>query len=289
VRAFEEAQLQPGALNLVYGAGPTVGAALVDDARVRAISFTGSREVGRVVNAQASARGARAQLEVGSVNPVIVLSDADLELAVDSVVRGAFGFAGQRATSTSRVLVEASIYESFAEKLVSRARAIKVGDGLADPTAMGPITDEKQLASLLEAIELAKQEGATVICGGERVGLPGPDQGYFLAPTVLADAKADMKIAREETFGPIVSLISVQDFEHAIEIANQVEGCASSSIFTRDFTRVMQYAERARTQAVHVNSPTLGNETSEQARQFFSELKTVHLDYNSQSQAPSAR
>lgn len=287
-RAFEEATLPAGALNLIYGAGATVGNALVDDARVKAISFTGSREVGRALYAQASHRGVRVQLETGGTNPVIVLADADLQQAVDATVRGAFGFAGLRATATSRVLVEHSVYERFAELLVSRTRSLKVGDGLADPTAMGPITDEKQLNLLLETIENAKQEGATVLCGGERVGQPGPDQGYFLAPTVLADVKSDMKFTRDEIFGPIVSLISVQDFDHALEVANQGEGCASSSIFTKDFTRVMLYAERAKTQAVHVNSPTLGNETSDQARQFFSDLKTVHLAYASEPTASPA-
>jgi aldehyde dehydrogenase (NAD+) len=297
VRAFEEAGLPPGCLNLVYGSGGTVGNAIVGDKRVRAISFTGSNEVGLALHVQAAKRLARTQLEMGGKNPVIVLADADLDQAAEAATMGAFGSTGQRCTATSRVVIERSVHEAFTQKLLARVRAIKVGDGLADPAAMGPVVDEKQFKSVLDEIENAKKEGAKLLAGGERIGAPGPDTGYFIQPTVFDQVRPEMRLAREEVFGPVLAIIPVSDAEEAFKVANAVEYGLSSSVYTRDIQRVMQYAERIETGMLHVNSPTVGGEAQAPfggmkmtglggremgatGPEFFCELKTVYVDYN---------
>lgn len=297
VRLFEEAGVPAGVLNLVYGPGSTVGNALIQDSRVRAISFTGSNEAGREVHQLAAKRMAHVQLEMGGKNPVIVLADADLDQAVDATVQGAFGSTGQRCTATSRVIIERSVHGAFVEKLLTRVRSIKVGDGLADPTAMGPVVDEKQMRVVLEAVELAKQEGAKLLCGGERVGVAGPESGYFVAPTVFDEVTPAMKLAREEVFGPVLAVMPVGSFDEAVRVANGVEYGLSSSIYTRDIQRVMQYVDKLETGMLHVNSPTVGGEAhapfggmkmtgmggremGATGPEFFCELKTVYIDYN---------
>jgi aldehyde dehydrogenase (NAD+) len=298
VRAYEEAGLPAGVLNLVYGSGSVVGNALVQDKRVRGISFTGSNEVGLELNTQAARRGARVQLEMGGKNPLIVLADADVDQAVEATVSGAFGSTGQRCTATSRAIVDRSVHAAFVQKLVARVRAIKVGDGLADPTAMGPVVDENQFKSVLDAIEVAKAEGAKLLCGGERVGAAGPEAGYFIAPTVFDGVKPTSRLALEEVFGPVLAVIAVDGFEEAVRVANAVEYGLTSSIYTRDIQRVMQYAEQVETGMLHVNSPTVGGEAhapfggvkatglggremGATGPEFFCEIKTVYIDTNS--------
>ena len=296
VRAFEEAGIPAGVLNLVFGSGAVVGDAIVNDKRVRAISFTGSNEIGLALNVQAAKRLARVQLEMGGKNPVIVLADADIDQAVEACASGAFGSTGQRCTATSRVVIDRAVHAAFVTKLVARVRAIKVGDGLADPTNMGPVVDEKQFASVLAAIDSAKEEGATLICGGEKVVTP--DNGYFIAPTVFDNVKPGSKLAMEEVFGPVLAVIPVTGFEEAFKVANEVEYGLSSSIYTRDVQRCMQYAELIESGMLHVNSPTVGGEAQcpfggvkntglggremgSTGPEFFSEIKTVYIDYNS--------
>lgn len=293
VKAFEEAGVPAGVLNLVYGSGAIVGNTIVQDKRVRAISFTGSNEIGIELYAQAAKRGARVQLEMGGKNPLIVLADANLDQAAEATVMGAFGSTGQRCTATSRVIVETPVREAFTQKLMERVRAIKVGDGIANPSAMGPLVDEKQFTSVLSAIERAKKDGARLLCGGERVG----DTGYFIAPTVFDQVKPAMPLARDEVFGPVLAILEVADFEEAIRVANDVEYGLSSSIYTVDVQRVMQYADRIESGGLHVNSPTVGGEAQapfggvkatglgrrEMGRhgpEFFCEVKTVYVDYN---------
>lgn len=295
VLAFEEAGLPAGVLNLVYGSGSVVGNAIVNDPRVKAVSFTGSNEVGSQLHAMAAKRMIPTQLEMGGKNPVIVCADADLDQAVEAVVMGAFGSTGQRCTATSRVIVEKPARAAFVEKLAKAARNIKVGDGLADPTVMGPVVDEKQFRTVLEGIELAKKEGAKLICGGEAVKTP--DNGYFIAPTVFDDVKPTMKLACEELFGPVLAVIEVADFEEAVKVANDVEYGLSSSIYTLDVRKVMQYADRIETGMLHVNSPTVGGEAQapfggmkatgmggremgSYGFEFFSDVKTIYIDYN---------
>lgn len=294
-RLFEEAGVPAGVLNLVYGSGAMVGEVIAKDPRVRGISFTGSNEVGGELNAAAARGLKRVQLELGGKNALIVCADADLEAAVDAAVMGAFGSTGQRCTATSRVIVENPVLESFTQKLVEKTRTLRVGDGFGEGAPMGPVIDEKSLASLLEAIEIAKKEGATLLCGGERVGQPGPDTGYFLAPTLFAGVTPSMKIAQEELFGPVLGILSADSFDHAIEIANQVKFGLTSSVYTRDITRALSYAERMETGMLHINSPTVGGEAQAPfggmkqtglgrremgaaGPEFFSEVKTVYLE-----------
>ncbi|MBI3542755.1 MAG: aldehyde dehydrogenase family protein [Deltaproteobacteria bacterium] len=295
VFTFEEAGLPAGVLNLVYGSGAVVGNAIVDDPRVKAISFTGSNEVGTELYARAARRGAHVQLEMGGKNPVIVCADADLDQAVEATVMGAFGSTGQRCTATSRVVVERSVQKAFVEKLLPLVRAIKVGDGITNPSAMGPVVDIKQYKSVLKAIEDAKSDGAKLVCGGEPCTAPGG--GHFVTPTVFDDVKPSMRLAREEVFGPVLAIIPVDGFEEAIEVSNNVEYGLSSSIYTNDVKRVMQYADRIETGMMHVNSPTVGGEAQapfggckatgiggremgSTGPQFFCEIKTMYIDYN---------
>jgi acyl-CoA reductase-like NAD-dependent aldehyde dehydrogenase len=298
VKAFEQAGIPPGVLNLVYGSGSTIGKALVQDKRVRAISFTGSNEIGTELNVLAAKRLARVQLEMGGKNPVIVLADCNLDNAADAIVQGAFGSTGQRCTATSRVIVEKKCHGELKDKILQRIRKIKVGDGLLDPQAMGPVIDEKQFSTVLAAIHRAKQEGAELLCGGERVGTDHPDSGYFIAPTVFDQVKPSMAIAREEIFGPVLAILPVSDFEEAITVGNAVEFGLTSSVYTNDVGRVMRYADRIETGMLHVNSPTVGGEVQapfggvkstglgrremgSAGPEFFCEIKTIYVDYNS--------
>jgi acyl-CoA reductase-like NAD-dependent aldehyde dehydrogenase len=298
VKAFEEAGLPAGVINLVFGSGSVIGNAMVQDKRISAISFTGSNSVGTDIHVQAARRLARTQLEMGGKNALIVCEDADLDQAVEATVMGAFGSTGQRCTATSRVVIERAVQEKFMEKLIARTRKIKVGDGIADPTAMGPVVDENQFQSVLEMIEVGKKEGAKLLLGGERVGAPGPDTGYFITPTIFGDVKPAMRIAREEIFGPVLAVIPVANFEEAIHVTNEVEYGLSSSIYTQNVQRVMKYADQIETGILHVNSPTVGGEAQapfggmkatglggremgSTGPEFFSEIKTVYIDYNS--------
>jgi aldehyde dehydrogenase (NAD+) len=285
-------------LNLVFGSGSTVGNAIVQDKRVHAISFTGSNEIGIELNVLAARRLAKTLLEMGGKNPIIVLADADIDQAVDATVMGAFGSTGQRCTATSRVVIENAVHDEFVTKLLAKVRAIKVGDGLKDPSAMGPVVDEKQFKSVLDAIAAGKNEGAKLLCGGERVGQAGPDAGYFIAPTVFDQVKPGMRLAREEVFGPVLAVITVGSFEEAVQVANDVDYGLTSSIYTRDIQRVMQYADKIETGMLHVNSPTVGGEAQapfggmkatgmggremgSTGPEFFCEIKTIYVDYNS--------
>ncbi len=295
VRLFEEAGVPAGVLNLVYGSGSQFGQVITHDARVRGISFTGSNEVGAELNQAAAKTLKRVQLELGGKNALIVCADADLDSAVDATLMGAFGSTGQRCTATSRVIVEKTVAQEFTQKLVTKARGLRVGDGFAEGAPMGPVVDEKTLMSLLEAIEQAKQEGATLLCGGERVGTSGPDTGYFLAPTIFGGVTSQMKIAQEELFGPVLAVMECQNFEEAIHLTNQVRFGLTSSVFTRDITRALAYAEQIETGMLHINSPTVGGEAQAPfggmkqtglgrremgaaGPEFFSEVKTVYLE-----------
>jgi aldehyde dehydrogenase (NAD+) len=208
---------------------------------------------------------------------------------------GAFGSTGQRCTATSRVIVEKAVHGPFVEKLLAAVRQIKVGDGIANPSAMGPVVDMKQYKSVLAAIEAGKAEGATLACGGEPCTAPGG--GHFVVPTVFDNVTPEMKLAREEIFGPVLAVIPVDDFDKAIEVANNVEYGLSSSLYTYDMRKVMLYNERIETGMTHVNSPTVGGEAQapfggskatgvggremgSTGPQFFCELKTVYIDFN---------
>jgi aldehyde dehydrogenase (NAD+) len=260
VQAFEEAGLPKGVLNMVVGPGGTVGNVIVDDPRVKAISFTGSNAVGSRLYAQAAKRMCRVQLELGGKNPVVVLEDADLEKAATDVAMGAFGSSGQRCTATSRAVVTDPILAQFTEMVADRAEQVVTGDGLESGVPMGPIVDGNQQQSVLEYIKHGQEEGASLLLDGSAPSRPGLREGYFVEPTIFVDVQPGMTIAQDEIFGPVLSILAARDFDHAMGVANDVRYGLSSSIYTRDLARALAYARTSEAGMLHVNIPTLGGE-----------------------------
>ena len=294
--ALVEAGLPPGVINVVTGPGGAIGNALVDDPRIRAVSFTGSNSVGLKLYERAARRGIKVTCEMGGKNPVVVLDDADVELAAAGILQGAFGSTGQRCTATSRVVATPRIAPKLTEALVSGARSLKVGDGRDPSVQMGPAVDESQLKTNLEAIAQARADGARLLCGGERLRGPEHDHGFFVAPTVFDDVKPGSRLAREEVFGPVLAVQRASDVEEAIRLANDVEYGLTASIYTSDYFAAMRFVEGAEVGMVHVNQPTVGGEAqlpfggikatgvgekemAEEGSNFFTYLKTVFLDY----------
>ncbi len=297
-RALQEAGLPKGVLNVVIGEGRTVGSELAGHPAIVALSFTGSHPVGHGIYQQLAARMARAQMEMGGKNPTIVLADADLDLAASLVARAGFGLTGQACTATSRAIVEKSVLEPFAEKLVAKARGLKVGNGLNPGVEMGPAVSKQQLVSNLAYIEGAVSQGAQVLWGGQRLAEGDLAHGFFMTPTVLGNVTRTMRIACEEVFGPVIALLAAEDFDDALAIANGVEMGLSASVVTRDLKKAMLYAERIEAGVVKVNQISTGlalqapfggmkksstdsfKEQGAGAIEFYTRLKTVYLDYS---------
>ena len=296
VSIFERAGVPKGVLNMVLGSGGTVGNALLDHDAVRAVSFTGSNDVGSGIYAQAARKMIRAQCEMGGKNPVVVLADADLDVAVEATAQGAFGSTGQRCTATSRVIVEEAIADAFVERLAARAAKVKIGNGLEAGVDMGPAVDPSQLETDVKYIGIGQDEGAKLVRGGRRVSEGALAHGHFVEPTVFDHVKVSMRVAQEEIFGPVVSVIRARGFEDALQAANSVRYGLSSSIFTGDVNRAFRFVDGIEAGIVHINSGTPGGEAQlpfggtkatgvgprEQgptALEFFTELKTVYVDY----------
>ncbi|MHB8412219.1 MAG: aldehyde dehydrogenase family protein [Candidatus Acidiferrales bacterium] len=292
---FEQAGLPAGVLNLVLGAGEEVGDELVQNPDVRAISFTGSTEIGCQIYASGARRMQKVQCEMGGKNPVVILADADLPLAVESVVSGAFASTGQRCTATSRVVIEESVADAFVARLVERAKKFIAGNGLDAGVEMGPSVDESQMNTVLKYIEIGKQEGKLLL-GGHRLTGSGFDKGYFVAPTIFDHVATHSRIAQEEIFGPVLSIIRVRNFDEALDAANSVRFGLASSIYSSDATKIFEFIDRIETGITHVNSPTVGGEAhlpfggikdtgvghrevGHVALDFYTELKTVYIDY----------
>lgn len=248
--------LPDGVFNLLNGAGSVVGAALTEDRRVDGVSFTGSTATGqRVLNA-CTARRARVQLEMGGKNPLVVLADADLDVAVNAAVQGAFYSTGQRCTASSRLIVEQSIYGKFVDAVVAKMAALRVGHALRPDSDIGPVVDQQQLDQDLRYIALAKSEGARLAFGGE---LQKRDtEGYFLSPALFVDCDAKMQHAREEIFGPVASVIAARDYEHALELANDTEYGLTAGICSNSLKHTTHFRQHARAGMVMVNIPTAG-------------------------------
>src|SRR5436190_785485 len=234
VELFEEAGIPPGVLNLIIGSGSDAGAEIINHPAVKAVSFTGSNGVGIRLYEEVSRRGAKAQCEMGGKNPVVILDDADMDLAVESTAQGAFGSSGQRCSATSRAVVVDQIADEFVERIAKRAQSMRLGAGSDPATEMGPSVDENQFNTVLKYIDIGREDGATLACGGSRATGNGLDKGYFVRPTVFDRVTPDMRIAREEIFGPVLSVLRVKDFETALQVANDCEYGLSSSIFTND-------------------------------------------------------
>jgi acyl-CoA reductase-like NAD-dependent aldehyde dehydrogenase len=296
VETLHEAGIPAGAINYVTGGGGAVGNALVDHRAIRAVSFTGSCEVGNTLYERVARRKIRVQLEMGGKNPTIVLGDADLNYAADILVNGAFFSTGQKCTACSRAVIERAIYEPLVEILVAKTRKMKVGNGLEPGIDMGPAVDASQLDTDLKYIEIAKNEGAKLLCGGNRLTGGIYDKGYFVEPTIFGDVTPEMRIAQEEVFGPVLALMVAEDFEDAMRLANSARFGLSASIVSKDLTRVHQFINRIEAGLITVNLPTAGVEyqlpfggTKESsfgmreqgplALDFYTESRTVYLKY----------
>jgi acyl-CoA reductase-like NAD-dependent aldehyde dehydrogenase len=297
-KALSEAGLPKGVLNVVVGDGRAVGGELATNAAVSALSFTGSHKVGSQIYQQLAQRMARAQMEMGGKNPTIVLGDADLDLAARLVATAGFGLTGQACTATSRVIVERSVADAFADKLVEKAKAIVVGNGLKQGVTMGPAVNEQEFKGNFDYINIAKSEGARVIFGGERLSEGDLAHGYFMQPTVLRGVRPETRIAREEVFGPVVAIIAVENFDEAMHVANGVDVGLSASIVTRDLKKAMLYSERIQAGVVKINQISTGlalqapfggvkksstdsfKEQGAGAIDFYTRIKTVYLDYS---------
>ncbi len=250
--------LPKGLFNLVMGPGREIGQALAESAGVDAISFTGSVPVGRGIAAAAIPNMTKLQMEMGSKNPMVIMEDCDLDLAVTHATNAAFGGSGQKCTAASRLIVHERIHDAFVEKLVATARALRVGHALEDGTQIGPVVSADQLATNLDYIETGKREGAELLCGGTR--LERATEGYFMAPAVFAGTRNDMVINREEMFAPITCVIKAGSYDEALHIANDTEFGLTAGIMTRDLARATHFRRNARAGCVMVNLPTAGTD-----------------------------
>ncbi len=301
VQILTEAGVPRGVVNLVSGDGPGAGAPLSQHIDVPVISFTGSTAVGRIIAQTCAPDFKHYSLEMGGKNIIIVMDDANLDLAVDGAVWGGFGTTGQRCTAASRVAVHKSVYKDFVERFVERVKALKVGNGLDVDTEMGPCINEQQLKTVMSYVEIGKNEGAKLLCGGDRLDSGVHAKGWFHTPTVFGDCSPKMRVAQEEIFGPVVSVIPIDSFERAIEVANGVPYGLSASIYTRNVNRAFQATRDLYTGIVYVNAPTIGAEThlpfggtkqtgnghreaAIAAIDFFTEWKTVYIDYSDKLQ-----
>src|SRR5216683_6555706 len=261
VRALHEAGLPKGVVNMVTGGGTRVGAPLMAHKDVHIVSFTGSTEVGRKVSEACAPAFKHCHLEMGGKNIIMVMDDARLDLAVDGAVWGGFGTTGQRCTAASRIAVHKSVYKDFVDRFVERVKALKVGNGLEASTDMGPCINESQLKTVMSYVEIGKNEGAKLIAGGNRLADGAHAKGWFHEPTVFGDCSPNMRVAQEEIFGPVVSVIPINRLEPAIDVANGVAYGLSASIYTRNVNRAFQAARDLYTGIVYVNAPTIGAET----------------------------
>ena len=260
VTALMEAGLPKGVVNIVTGFGPEAGAPIVEHKDVRAVSFTGSSEVGRIVGEAAARTFKPCSLEMGGKNAIIILDDANLDLALDGVLWGAFGTTGQRCTATSRVIAQKGIYKKFVDGLVARSQELKVGSGLDESIQVGPQINQQQVETTQKYVEIGRNEGAQLKSGGQRLSDADHAHGWFFAPTVYADVRPEMRIAQEEIFGPVVSVIPCDSFDEAIHISNNVVYGLSSSVYTRDVNNAFKAMRDIYAGITYINAPTIGAE-----------------------------
>lgn len=292
MECFQEAGIPAGVVNMVTGQGEVIGQAIADHPDIHGITFTGSDRIGKIVGQRALAKGAKYQLEMGGKNPVIVVNDADLDLAVEATVSGGLRSTGQKCTATSRVIVQSEVYDAFKEKLLQRIKEIRVGPGIEAATWMGPCASEKQYNTVLSYIAKGIEEGGTLLCGGGKA--QGLDAGFFIEPTVFEHISSSMTIAQEEIFGPVLALIKVDSFEEAVRIANDVKFGLSASIFTRDFTKMLAFMNDIDAGLVRINAESAGvelqapfggvkmsssgsREQGQAAIEFYTDIKTVFI------------
>lgn len=297
VRVFEEAGLPPGVLNLVLGAGEA-GAALASHPDVRIVSFTGSTQTGLKVYVGAAALGKKVTLEMGGKNAVIVMDDANLDLAVEAITWSAFGTTGQRCTAASRLIVQRGIKSKLVEALIEKGKALRLGDGLDEQTDMGPLVNQKALEKVSGYLDVARREGVRVLLGGQRADMP---HGFFFQPTLLDGVKQGMRVEQEEIFGPVLSIVEVATLEEAIDVNNHTPYGLSSSIFTENVNAAFRAIRDLTTGIVYVNHGTTGaeiqfpfggtrgtgngmREAGQAALDSFTEWKSVYVDYSGRLQ-----
>jgi acyl-CoA reductase-like NAD-dependent aldehyde dehydrogenase len=300
VQTLMDAGLPPGAVNIVAGFGPDAGAPLLEHPDVRAISFTGSSEIGSYVAQRAAANFKQVSLEMGGKNAQIVLDDANLDLAVEGALWGAFGTTGQRCTATSRILMQRGIAGEFTARLVERAQKLRVGNGLNEGIDVGPQVNEQQIETSKKYVNIARDEGAQMLLGGEPLSQGDYGKGTFFAPTVFGAVKPEMRIAREEVFGPVVSLLEFDTFEQAVAMANSIDYGLSTALYTRDVNRAFAAIRDLEAGITYINAPTIGAEVhlpfggvkhtgnghreGSEALDFFTTWKAVYVDYSDKLQ-----
>ena len=301
VEILLEAGLPPEVVQLVHGRGEEVGAAIVEHPRIPVISFTGSTETGSHIGQVCGRMHKRLSLEMGGKNAQIVMPDADLGLALDGVLWGAFGTTGQRCTATSRLLLHSDIHDAFLDQLVARVQKLKLGDGLVDGTDVGPLINQASLEKTTSYVAIAQAEGDEVLTGGKRATGAAVDKGYFFEPTILRGVKPGSRLACEEVFGPVLSVIRIDSLDEAIRVNNEVKYGLSSSIYTRDVVASFRAMQELDNGITYVNAPTIGAEAHMpfggvkatgnghreggwEVYEFYSETKVVYVDYSGQLQ-----
>lgn len=298
---FEEAGLPHGVFNVVTGSGAEIGDDMVTHKEVNLISFTGSTKIGTDISVTAAKRMKRVCLEMGGKNAIMVMDDAKLDLALEGALWGGFGTTGQRCTATSRVIVHRDVAQEFADRFVAAAKKLKLGDGLDPNVQVGPTVSEGQLETVHSYAEIGKAEGAELLLGGKRYTGPGCEKGCFYEPTIFFNVKRDMRIAREEIFGPVVSIIVVDDLDEAIDICNDTDYGLSGAIYTQDVNRAFAAMRGVHTGIFYVNAPTIGaeiqlpfggtkgtgnghREAGTAALDVFCEWKSVYIDFSGKLQ-----
>jgi aldehyde dehydrogenase (NAD+) len=297
VRTLEEAGLPKGVVNMVTGGGSQVGSPLMNHKDVGIVSFTGSTGVGRKVSEACAPAFKHCHLEMGGKNIIMVLDDARIDLAVDGAVWGGFGTTGQRCTAASRVAVHKKVYKEFVDRFVERTKALRVGNGLEAGVQMGPCVNESQLRTVKSYVKIAKDEGAKLLTGGNRLTGGAYSRGTFHEPTIFGDCSPRMRVSCEEIFGPVVAVIPVDSLDEAIAVGNGVEYGLSASIYTQDINKAFRAMNEIYTGIFYVNAPTIGAETHlpfggtkstgnghreacMQALDVFSEWKSIYIDYS---------
>ena len=301
VEILVEAGIPNGVVNIVHGGGNQVGTAIVEHDDVELISFTGSTAVGKKISESASRSLKRVSLELGGKNAEVVMDDANLELALDGILWGAFGTTGQRCTATSRLILHEKIYEKFFDMLAERTSRLKLGNGLNESAEVGPCINEAQRDKVHSYVEIGKKEGAKLVIGGETAKGGDLDKGWFYSPTIFINVTPEMTIAREEIFGPVLSVLKAKSIEHAIEILNATIYGLSSSVYTRNINHAFKAIRDIKAGITYINAPTIGAEThmpfggvkqtgnghregGASAFDFFTEIKTVYVDFSDKLQ-----
>ncbi|MDI3341948.1 MAG: aldehyde dehydrogenase family protein [Sphaerobacter sp.] len=301
VEIFEEAGLPAGVLNLVIGTGESVGDAILHHPDVALISFTGSTDTGTHVAVEAARQGKRVSLELGGKNAIIVMDDADIDLAVDGILWSAFGTSGQRCTAASRIIAHRAIQDTLVEKLVARASRMRLGDGLKETTDVGPVVSASQLERIHAYVQIGREEGAELVVGGNIARDGELARGHFHEPTIFNNVKPTMRIAQEEIFGPVTAVIPVDSLDEAIEVANGVQYGLSASIYTRDINKAFRAMQDIDTGILYVNAGTIGaeihlpfggtkgtgnghREAGQAALDVFTEWQSIYVDYSGRLQ-----